>query len=129
MLQNEFKSDVARFTTRVQTCQQPDLLQDRFYLGGKTRNVALQLVLLQFCKTNMHVFCRPFFRTLRAPSFQTKTSGLNFWQLPVANGTALSKISQKEDNLARHTKILETFVPLFPSFRKFWLNAGKRSKD
>ena len=80
-------------------------------------------------QNKLHVFCCPFFRTLRALSIQTKTSGLNFRQLLVANGTALSKISQKEDNLARHTQILETFVPLFPSFRKFWLNAGKRSKD
>ena len=31
--------------THVQTCQQPDLVQDRFHEGGKTRNVALQLVL------------------------------------------------------------------------------------
>ena len=80
-------------------------------------------------QNKFHVFCRPFFRTLRAPSIQTKTSALNFRQLPVANGTALFKIFQTEDNLARHTQILETFVPLFPSFRKFWLNAGKRSKD
>ena len=45
MLQNGLESDVARFTTHVQTCQQPDLVQDRFHEGGKTRNVALQLVL------------------------------------------------------------------------------------
>ena len=38
--QNELKSDVARFTTNVQTCQQPDLTQDRFDEEGKTRNVA-----------------------------------------------------------------------------------------
>ena len=109
MLQNGLESDVARFTTHVQTCQQPDLVQDRFAC--------------------MHVFCCLFLSTLRAPSIQTKTSALNFRQLPVANGTALFKIFQTEDNLARHTQILETFVPLFPSFRKFWLNAGKRSKD
>ena len=40
LLQNELTSDVARFTT-----QQPDLLQDRFYVDGKTRNIAIQLVL------------------------------------------------------------------------------------
>ena len=45
LLQNELESDVARFTTHVQTCQQPDLVQDRFHEGGKTRNVALRLVL------------------------------------------------------------------------------------
>ena len=34
---DELKSDVARFTTHVQTCWQPDLLQNRFDVGGKTR--------------------------------------------------------------------------------------------
>ena len=37
----------------------------------------------------------------------TKTSGLNFGQFPVANGTAFSK---KEDNLALCTQILENFA-------------------
>ena len=91
-------------------------------------------------------------------------SGLNFRQLPVANGTAFPKISKKEDNLTRYTQIFETFfprnflpihsrifcymvriseiqhfsgfsgnfsgkllhhLPLFPNFRKFWLNEPK----
>ena len=30
---------------------------------------------------------------------------------PVANGTAFSKNSEKEDNLARYTQIFENFVP------------------
>ena len=95
--------------------------------------------------------------------------GLNFRQLPVANGTAFSKISKKEDNLTRYTQIFESFfpeiffpfnfapgnsrifcymvriseiqhfsgfsgnfsgkllhhLPLFPNFRKFWLNGPK----
>ena len=46
------KGDVALFTTHVQTCSQPDLLQDRFDVGGKTRNIAIQLVLQQCCKTS-----------------------------------------------------------------------------
>ena len=33
----------------------------------------------------------------------TKTSGLNFQQLPVANRATFSKISKKENNLARYT--------------------------
>ena len=75
-------------------------------------------------------FLLPVFPYLKGAFHSSQTSGLNFRQLPVANGTGLSKISQKEDNLARHTQILETFIPLFPSFRKFCgLNAGKRSKD
>ena len=47
--QNELNGDVERFTTHVQTCY---LLRDRFYLGGKTRNIAIQLVLSQCCKTS-----------------------------------------------------------------------------
>ena len=38
-------SDVARFATLVQTCSQPYLLQDRFHVGCKTPNMALQLIL------------------------------------------------------------------------------------
>ena len=46
----------------------------------------------------------------------TKTSGLNFRQLPVANVTTFSKISKKEDGLARFAQIfgsvfLEVFFP------------------
>ena len=41
----------------------------------------------------------------------TKTSGLNFRQLPVAKGTAFSKISKKEDNLASYTQLFEKFFP------------------
>ena len=40
----------------------------------------------------------------------TKTSTLNFRQLPVANGRVFFKTSEKEDNLARHTQILEKFL-------------------
>ena len=36
------KSDVERFTTYVQTCQQPDLVQDRFDDGGKTPNITFR---------------------------------------------------------------------------------------
>ena len=43
----------------------------------------------------------------------TKTSGLKFRQLLAANGIAFSKISKKEDNLAKYTQIFENF------FRKF----------
>ena len=97
----------------------------------------------------------------------TKTSSVNFRQLPVASGTASSKSSKTEDDLATNTQIFGKFfpgnflsiqlssrnfwlnclhfenspvsgisgnfsqkflyhLPLFPNFRKFWLN-GKRS--
>ena len=90
----------------------------------------------------------------------TKTSSVNFRQLPVASGTASSKYSKTEDDLATNTQIFGKFfreiffpfnfppgifgwivcilkilgnfsqkflyhLPLFPNFRKFWLN-GKR---
>ena len=45
----------------------------------------------------------------RGTFHSSKTSGLNFLQLPVVNRTAFSKISEKEDNLARFTKIFKIF--------------------
>ena len=39
----------------------------------------------------------------------TKTSPLNVRQLPVANGTAFSKISKQEVNFARYSQIFEKF--------------------
>ena len=43
---------------------QPDLLQDRFDEGGKTRNIAIQLVLQQCCKTSRAFFVAvlPYFK-------------------------------------------------------------------
>ena len=105
----------------------------------------------------------------------SKTSALNVPQLPVANGTAFSKISKQGVNFARYSQIFEKFfsrsflaiplgiltpgifrifgwivrisgiqqfpefmetfpgkflyhLPLFPIFRKFWLN-GKRPES
>ena len=54
------KSDVARFTTHVRTCQQPDLVQDRSDEGGKKRNVVFQLVLQQCCKASCTFFVPRF---------------------------------------------------------------------
>ena len=58
----------------------------------------------------------------------TKTSGLNFRQLPVAKGTAFSKIPQNEGNLARYTQIFEKIFPdfffhsaLLPEFLEFFV--------
>ena len=53
-------TDDGLFTTHVQTCQQPDLLHVRFDVGGKTRNIAIQLVLLQCCKTSCTFFVARF---------------------------------------------------------------------
>ena len=43
----------------------------------------------------------------------SKMSGLNFRQLPVANGTAFFKIFKNEDNLASYTQIFEKFTRKF----------------
>ena len=40
--------------------KQPDLLQDGFYVGGKMRNIAFQLVMLQCCKTSCTLFVARF---------------------------------------------------------------------
>ena len=65
MLQNELNSDVGRFTTRVQTCKQPDLLQDRFYNAQHRYSSRLQ----QCCKTSCTFFVARFSVPLRYPSF------------------------------------------------------------
>jgi len=48
----ELKSDDARFTTLVQT----RLFEDRFDVGAKTRNIAIQLILQQCCVTSCTFF-------------------------------------------------------------------------
>ena len=40
--------------------KQTDLLQDGFYVGGKMRNTAFQLVMLQCCKTSCTLFVARF---------------------------------------------------------------------
>ena len=61
LLQNKLNSDVACFTTQAQTCLQPDLSQDGFDMGGNTRNIAIQLVLKQCCKTSCAFFAAHFY--------------------------------------------------------------------
>ena len=60
-----------------------------------------------------------------------KTSGLNFRQLPLTNGTAFSKISKNMDNLARNTQIFSrkfsfhsTLPPEFLEFPVEWFAFG-----
>lgn len=52
-------SDVARFTTLV-TCYKPSLLRDRFGVGGKKRNIAIQLILQQFTRQVARFFVAQF---------------------------------------------------------------------
>ena len=58
MLQNGLESDVARFTTHVQTCQQPDLVQDRFAC--------------------MHVFLLPVFKYLKGTFHSNQNARFEF---------------------------------------------------
>ena len=44
---NKLNSDVARFTTIVRTCLTTKSVARFFLVGGKTRNIAIQLVLQQ----------------------------------------------------------------------------------
>ena len=62
LLQHELNtnSDIEHFTTHVQTCIAKTRSQG--FVGGNTRDIAIQLVLQQCCK-KLHVFCYPFSRT------------------------------------------------------------------
>ena len=64
LLQNELNSDMARFTTHVQACYQPDSLQDRFDVDGKTRHINIQL----FC-SNVACFLLPVLPYLKKSLF------------------------------------------------------------
>ena len=52
LLQNELNSDVAPFTTHIKPVLQQIRLLTGLNVGGKTRNIAIQLVLQQCCKTS-----------------------------------------------------------------------------
>jgi len=63
LLQNELNSDVARFTTQARTCLATSKVARFVFMGGKTRNNTIQLVVQPCCKTNC-TFCCPFYRSL-----------------------------------------------------------------
>ena len=56
LLQNELNSDVTRFTTHIKPVLQQIRLLAGLNVGGKTRNIAVQLVLQQGCKTSCTFF-------------------------------------------------------------------------
>ena len=59
--QNKLKSNVAHYTTHIQTCSQPpDMLRDRIDVGGKMHNIAIQLILQQCCQTSWIIFVAHF---------------------------------------------------------------------
>ena len=62
LLQNELNSNVAHFTTHIKPVWQQIRLLTGLNMGGKTCNIAIQLVVQQCCKTSC-LFCCPFFRT------------------------------------------------------------------
>ena len=56
LLQNELNNDVAPFTTHIKNVLQQIRLLTGLNMGGKTRNIALQLVLQQCYKTSCTFF-------------------------------------------------------------------------
>ena len=60
LMQNELNSDVARFTTHIKPVLQQIRLLAGLNTGGKTRNIAIQLVLQKCCKTSCTFFVARF---------------------------------------------------------------------
>ena len=87
----------------------------------------LLFVLTSFFVSSIVGTSYSFLRRILGTLHSTKTSGLNFWQLPVASGTAFSGISKKGGNLMRYTQIFEKFFSpkfsfhstLLPKFLEF----------
>ena len=63
LLQNEFNSDVARYNTHIKPVLQQIRLLTGLHMDGKTRNIAIQLILQQCCKTKCTFFVCPCFGT------------------------------------------------------------------
>ena len=51
-MQNKLNNDVGRFTTHIIPVLQQIKLLTGLNVGGKSRNIAFQIVLLQCCKTS-----------------------------------------------------------------------------
>ena len=60
LLQNELNSDVARFTTHIKPLSQQIRLLTGLNVGGKTRKIAIQIVLQQCCKASCTLFVARF---------------------------------------------------------------------
>ena len=60
-LQKELNSDVARFTTHENKPYNLISCKTGSNIGGKTRNITIQLGLKQCCKTSCTFFCYPFY--------------------------------------------------------------------
>ena len=60
LLQNELNKDVTRFTTHIKPVLQQIRVLTGLNVGGKMRNIAIQLVLRQCCKTSCTFFAARF---------------------------------------------------------------------
>ena len=60
-------TDVARFTNHVRTCLATNQVARFVFVGGKTRSIAIQLVLQQCCKKGCAFFCCLFTVHFTAP--------------------------------------------------------------
>ena len=64
LLQNEFNSDVARFTSHIKPVLHQIRLLTVFNVSDKTCNIAFQLILQQCCKTSCTFFVARFTEVL-----------------------------------------------------------------
>ena len=64
LLQNKLNSNVACFTTHVKPVLRQIRLLTGLSLGGKSHNIAIQLVLQQCCKTSCRFFAAHFYTPL-----------------------------------------------------------------
>ena len=64
LLQNEMNTDVVCFTTRIRTCLATNKVARLFFVGGKTRNSHIQLVLQQCCTFLLLLSVLPHLKTV-----------------------------------------------------------------
>ena len=64
LLQNEMNTDVARFNTRIRTCLATNKVARLLFVGGKTRNSHIQLVLQQCCTFLLLLSVSPHLKTV-----------------------------------------------------------------
>ena len=60
LLRTKLNSDVARFAARVRPCLARNKVARFVFLGGKTSNTTIQLILQPCCKTNWALFVARF---------------------------------------------------------------------
>ena len=73
LLQNKLNSDVVRFTIHIKPVLQQISLLTGLNVGGKTLNIAIQLILQKCCKTSYTFFVARFY----APLARAKSEALS----------------------------------------------------